>query len=386
MAEKILIVDDDLETLRLVGLMLKHQGFQILAAQNGIDGLRLANTEKPDLVVLDLMMPELDGYQVVKNLKASPQTASIPILVFSAKSQAEDKIAGIEAGVDDYLTKPIRPAELVAHIQSILSRDKGRAPAPLSKKGRVIGFLAAKGGLGVSTLALNIGILLVQRMHLNTVAVELRPGMGTWAGELGFANSTGLTNLLRLTTDEINSETTANELVKTSFGIRLLLASTGLQEIDILYKAEPQVGALILSLAGLSQALILDIGTTFFPALEKILALCDEVCVVSEPQPHCLQRTSQLIDDLGRFGFGEFGDLKRVHTVVINRVRADLQLGAVQIQEMLGRPIHLVVPPVPELCYHAAMRNAPLTIIQPEGIYSQQIMRLAAKIAENINK
>jgi len=114
MADKILIVDDDLETLRLVGLMLQRQGYEILAANNGNQALLQARSEKPDLIVLDVMMPEMDGFQFSQQLRKDPDVGNIPILMFTAKGQVDDKVAGYEAGADDYLTKPVHPAELVA--------------------------------------------------------------------------------------------------------------------------------------------------------------------------------------------------------------------------------------------------------------------------------
>ena len=89
MAEKILIVDDDVETLRLVGLMLQRQGYEIVAADNGSKALVMANKELPDLIVLDVMMPDMDGYQVTHALRKNPETALVPILMFTAKSQVE---------------------------------------------------------------------------------------------------------------------------------------------------------------------------------------------------------------------------------------------------------------------------------------------------------
>jgi pilus assembly protein CpaE len=112
MTEKILIVDDDIDTLKLVGLMLERQGYQISVASNGSIGLSKAATEIPDLILLDVMMPDLDGYEVTKKLRADPSLASIPIIMFTAKTMVDDKVAGFEAGVDDYLTKPTHPAEL----------------------------------------------------------------------------------------------------------------------------------------------------------------------------------------------------------------------------------------------------------------------------------
>ena len=151
MGEKILIVDDDLETIRLIGMVLQRQGYQIVTATNGAEALSLALKEQPNLILLDLMMPDMDGNQVTRKLRDNPKTSKIHILMFSAKSQVEDKVSGYEAGVDEYLTKPIHPAELVARIKSVLSRST-ISEASSVKKGYTIGIISAKGGLGSSTI------------------------------------------------------------------------------------------------------------------------------------------------------------------------------------------------------------------------------------------
>ena len=115
----ILIVDDDLDTLRLVGLMLQRQGYQISAATNGQQGLDKAFEEDPDLILLDLMMPDMDGYEVTRRLRQNPSTTSTPILMFTAKTQLDDKVAGFEVGVNDYLTKPTHPSELQARVKAL---------------------------------------------------------------------------------------------------------------------------------------------------------------------------------------------------------------------------------------------------------------------------
>ncbi|MDK1118365.1 MAG: response regulator, partial [Anaerolineae bacterium] len=104
MAAKILIIDDDLDTLRLVGLMLKREGYQILEATNGQLGLDRALEDKPNLILLDIMMPDMDGYEVARRLSQDRVTDGIPILMFTAKTQLDDKVAGFEVGADDYLT------------------------------------------------------------------------------------------------------------------------------------------------------------------------------------------------------------------------------------------------------------------------------------------
>jgi DNA-binding response OmpR family regulator len=131
MAEKILIIDDDIDTLKLVGLMLQKQGYQIFASANGEQGLIQAEAEDPDLILLDVMMPDMDGYEVARRLRANTLTANTPILMFTAKTQLDDKVTGFEAGADDYLTKPTHPTELSAHVKALLARSsKGKRIQP----------------------------------------------------------------------------------------------------------------------------------------------------------------------------------------------------------------------------------------------------------------
>jgi pilus assembly protein CpaE len=173
MAEKILIIDDDVDTLKLVGLMLERQGYDISVASNGTIGLQKASSVVPDLILLDVMMPDLDGYEVTKRLRSDPSISNIPIIMFTAKTMVDDKVAGFEAGVDDYLTKPTHPAELTAHVKAVLARTAQARSEP-SERARSIAFLGARGGLGTSTIALNISVSLQHQGH-DVLLAELTP-------------------------------------------------------------------------------------------------------------------------------------------------------------------------------------------------------------------
>lgn len=357
MAEKILIIDDDLETLRLVGLMLQRQGYQIISARNGVEGINQAVIDKPGLIVLDIMMPDMDGFQVARALREHPDTAAIPILMFTAKSQVDDKVNGYDAGADDYMTKPVHPGELIAHIKALLARSKNRSAPSAPRPGAILGVLAAKGGLGISTLALNLALAYHNCAHSDVIAAEIRGGQGTWAGELEISAADGLNNLLTKKVLEITVEAVENELIQTSFGIRLLLASPRFQDYIILEKGIPQLDAVLNQLGNMKTTTFLDIGSPFIPGFDKILSACDELIVCAEPQPYSLHRTAELINLLDEKGFGKS---RPRNVVILNRIRADLQVPANQIQEILGCPIVLVVPPAPEQSYNAAMRNLPM--------------------------
>jgi len=124
MKETILIVEDEKDIVKMLDYNLKKEGFKILSVNDGEDALDLATKDQPDLIILDLMLPGMDGLEVCKALKKENKTASIPIIMLTAKSQETDKIVGLELGADDYVTKPFSPRELIARIKAVLRRAK----------------------------------------------------------------------------------------------------------------------------------------------------------------------------------------------------------------------------------------------------------------------
>jgi two-component system phosphate regulon response regulator PhoB len=120
----ILIIEDERDTVDLVEHQLKESGFHVLTALDGISGLELAVKKCPDLVILDLMLPRMEGQDVCRTLKFNPRTRGIPIMILTALAGEDDRIAGYELGVDDYITKPFSPRELVLRVKAILRRKE----------------------------------------------------------------------------------------------------------------------------------------------------------------------------------------------------------------------------------------------------------------------
>jgi two-component system, OmpR family, alkaline phosphatase synthesis response regulator PhoP len=120
--KKVLIVEDDRDILHLVKMYLDKEGFRTLTAENGAEAIRQAKYEHPDLIILDLMLPEIDGLEVCKKLRLIPQTSMLPIVIMTAKSEEHDRVVGLELGADDYLTKPFSPRELVARVKALFRR------------------------------------------------------------------------------------------------------------------------------------------------------------------------------------------------------------------------------------------------------------------------
>src|SRR5205085_6802701 len=126
MTKRILIADDEQAVRQLLDLVLRSQGYEVLTAQNGDQAVRMAQERVPDLVLMDLMMPHLDGYEAIRQLRNDTRTAHLPMLILTAKSTPDDVVTGFETGADDYITKPFNIPELLARIKGHLRRASQR--------------------------------------------------------------------------------------------------------------------------------------------------------------------------------------------------------------------------------------------------------------------
>ena len=381
MPEKILLVDDDMDTLRLVGLMLQRQGYEVRVASNGQQALGMVQSEMPDLILLDIMMPEMDGYEVARRLRSDLATAEIPIIMFTAKTQVDDKVMGFEAGADDYLTKPTQPRELFAHMKAVLARSgKSRTSsfASSGEPGYMIGVLAAKGGLGVSTLVLNLGFTLLENYKKDVLIADFRPGQGTIALELGLTETDGLNRLLKRKPAEVNRREVEAEIVSHVSGLHLLLASPRPADAR-LQNAVANFENIVQQLPSLSRYVVVDLGPSLPPVTSKIIKSFNELIIVVEPIPNTIQQTTHLLNDLSEAGLTE----TKISIVLVNRIRSGVHLSWSQVQEQLGRTISVIFTPAPELAYQATSSNKPLVKHQPDSLSSQQFSKLAERIAKH---
>lgn len=127
MAKKILTCDDEKNIVRLIQVNLERQGYEVVTAYNGRECLEVVKKENPDLIVLDLMMPEMTGFEVLDTLKKDPETEHIPVIMLTARTQDQDVLRGWQAGVECYLTKPFNPMELVTFIKRIFAVEEQEA-------------------------------------------------------------------------------------------------------------------------------------------------------------------------------------------------------------------------------------------------------------------
>jgi pilus assembly protein CpaE len=386
-AHKILVVDDDLDTLKLVGTTLEKQGFIIVAAKDGLEALEKVAEHKPDLILLDIMMPKMDGYEVTRRLRADPVTAGIPIVLFTAKAQVDDKVAGLEAGADEYLTKPTHPAELVARVKNILKRPVTSMQPPLATglagalPGAVVGMMAAKGGQGVTTLAINLAAAFLEQNKGASVALaELRPGHGNVSVFMGYPSSQALNDLLKRSPSDIHRQVVEQALEQHKSGLKLLLSSYKPTDMGLITAAE-QMAAIVRELAHIANYCVLDLGVGLPPATKRVLEKCTHVVVLAEPDPHTIQQTKALLEDLKAIGLAS----NTILVAMVNRVRTDMAISAADVQKTLGKDLAAVFTPAPELSFQAARSHQSMLSMDPQSFTAQQTLKLANLIKEPVS-
>ncbi|GAB4464760.1 MAG: hypothetical protein Kow0070_26770 [Anaerolineales bacterium] len=159
----ILVVDDDSLSQKITSGVLQSAGFNTLLAGSGEEALAVVKTAAPALAVLDVMMPDMDGFELCRRLRRLPETAQIPIVILTGLKELDDRLQAYDAGADDFIPKPLEPAEFVARVKALLRRSSTPIePSAPKTDNRTIAVFSLRGGCGVSTLAVNVAVGLAQ--------------------------------------------------------------------------------------------------------------------------------------------------------------------------------------------------------------------------------
>jgi DNA-binding response OmpR family regulator len=376
MAEKILVVDDDPNALRLIGYALQRQGYEVIVAQNGQEALAKTQSEKPSLIILDIMMPTMDGYEVLRQLRASSSTSRLPVILFTAKSQVGDKIAGFEAGADDYLTKPVTPAELIARVKALLLRASYAEPGQPQTK--FIGFLGVKGGVGTTTVSVNVAVALSQQ-EKQVLLIECQPYTGTAARRMGLRPHHTLASLGRQEARAIDRAAVESCITQHHTGVRVIPAPSE-PESDTQPITPDHAEALTEHLGELAEIVILDLGSQISPTVRQLLQHCDHVVLVTEADEIPLHLTRELLQEGKEESLGARSHAL-LHVLAVNRVRTAVALTRTEIEEMLDRELLALITPAPELFRQSARQGQPAILVQSEGLPANLFRQLADTLA-----
>ncbi len=367
---RVVAIDDDKTLVRMVAMIFEKAGYEVFTALNGREGLETVIKVKPDLVVLDVMMPDMSGLEVCRHLRSNPETALLPIIMLSAKGQVEDKVSGFEAGADDYVQKPVAPKELLARAHALLQRvERAKTPA-----GRIISVVGAKGGVGVTTVAINIAVGLAERNH-SVVLAELRPYHGTAAYSLHLMPTQTLESLLEMDPHRIHQADVSRRLLPHDFGIRLLSAPQHVSQHPL---TEAHTNAILDGLTGLAEFVVVDLPHVYGEASRRTLERSNLVFLVTEPELLSLASARADLET-----FKTWGVYDRSSLVIVARTRSNALIKPSDIKQQLDARVAAFLPPAPEAFHLAVSTGKPVVVARPDDVVGSTMLKLVDMVEKN---
>lgn len=374
MAAKILVADDDPMLQRLIMNTLKLEQYEVVIASDGQQALERARSEKPDLIILDVMMPVKNGFEVCAELRKMPETAALPVIILSGLGQVQEKIAGLKAGADEYVTKPIDPRELLTRVEMLLLRNRVLRESSAQRAGRVTCVIGAKGGVGTTTLAVNLAALL-STQERKTIIIELRPDFGTVAVQLKLTPAQNLSNIRELEPAALTEQLVERLLADTSYGGRALCGPQRVQEFGPI--DAKLAGSLLARLVMLADDVVVDLPSTSGELVEAAVRSAGNVIVALEADIAGVAAAEKRLQQLQGYEKS-----LRMHPVVVNR-QGTMLLSMREIETRLNHSLSGILPPATDVMGVSIQYGSPLAVFQPNHIFCTQLAELAERVLES---
>jgi pilus assembly protein CpaE len=373
---RILVVDDEANVQRLLQYTLKQAGYTVTVAGDGQEAIRLWQAESPDLILLDVSLPKLDGYGVAERIRADEGGGHlhVPIIMLTAEKEVEQKVRGLRAGADDYLVKPFHQAELLARMRSLLARfgpaeGGGMARPPL---GRMIAFYGAKGGVGATTVAINAAIALHHEHDRMVVLVDgvLQFGDHRVFLDLG-PDRKSITDLV--SAPSIDQDLMKSVLVKHDSGVDLLLAPASPEEGDLI--REDRLAEILQLLRQMYDFVVIDVDKRLGDLTLSVLDHADEIHIVMTADLSCLKNVRLALEALDRIGY----DRSRLR-LVLNRSNAFTGISVSAAESALKRQFETKIINEYRTAITAQNSGKPFSYARPDSALAKEISALATMI------
>jgi pilus assembly protein CpaE len=351
---RILVVDDSAFNLKIVSAILAPAGYEITTASNGREALERVDSVQPDLIILDVMMPELNGYEVCRRLRRKVTTMHRPILMLTANDSLEERVYGLEAGADDYMSKPFEAPELQARVKALLRRFAPTKNEPLAaaRQGKVIAVFSLRGGIGVSTLATNLAVGLAQLWGQPAALVDLALASGQSALMLNLPLRHSWADLARADLSEIDIELLDSVLLSHPCGTRALASSSRPEQSELI-DAE-KVAHVIGLLRERHEYVILDLPHDFSETTLAGLDAADHVLAVLAPELASVRAMACTLETFDQLDYS-----RDRFSLVLNNTFERGGLARKDIEATLKQPIAFGLPYAADILLSAINRGVP---------------------------
>ena len=380
-ATKVLVVDDDLNTQRVLVFTLKQEGFEVHVAADGQAGVEMAASLDPDLILMDVAMPTMDGYAATQQIRANESGTRVPIIMLTAEADVEQRVKGLRAGADDDIVKPFHPLELMARIKALLARSGGgrakEATTEATTLGRLVCFYGAKGGVGTTTLAINTAIAL-QRQKRRVALLDANLQLGDERVFLDLSlDSPSIVNAI--SEPDLDADLFKKLMVRHHSGLELLLAPPNPEQADIVVERQrthPESMSNILRLLRRSyDYTLVDMAKTIDDFNLQLFDEADLIYVVMTADLSCLKNVRLVLETMDSLGY-ERGKAQ----LVLNRSNAYTGINVDNAESALGRKIDHQVINDYRGAISALNSGEPFMSSRPDGPLGQNVARFAAEI------
>ncbi len=381
-ATKVLVVDDDLNIQRVLVFTLKQEGFEVIVASDGETGVEMARTSEPDLILMDVAMPKLDGYAATQQIRAAERSGTrVPIIMLTSEADVGERVKGLRAGADDDIVKPFHPLELIARIRALLARS-GATTVPTGQDAATLGQLAlfygAKGGVGTTTIAINTGIALAQEAKRKTALVDANLQFGDLRVFLDLGLDTA-SIVNAMSEPDLDGDLLRKLMVHHHSGLELLLAPTSPESADIVVERQRTDPAILSHLLGIARRqfdyTLVDMAKTIDDFNLQLFDEADVIFVVMTADLSCLKNVQLVLKTMDNLGYQ-----RSKLQLVLNRSNAYTGINVNNAESVLGRKIDYQIINEYRAAISALNSGEPFMSSRPDAPLSRSVSDFARAV------
>jgi pilus assembly protein CpaE len=380
---RILIIDDEPINHQLVAHSLESLHCELYFSANGKDGVTKARNLRPDLIITDVMMPDINGYEVTRILRREPEFAATPILVLTAQAGLQDKLKSFEAGADDHLTKPFEAAELLMRATALLRRVEAlklsRGEVPANQSARMVAVHSLRGGTGASTLAVNLGVGLASLWKKPTVLLDLTMTAGQVAMMLNMPLKRTWTDIARYNADELDMDVIMSIVGTHESGLSYVAAPTFPSDAETLHGET--LGAALRLIKGQFEYVVADLPHDFSEPAIQALDVADIVLMIATPDMASIRAVVAAMDTYEKLGYK-----KEKIKLVLSAIFPRSNLAKDKIESAVGLNSVVMIPYVQDVFVDAINLGQPPLYHRPNESVSALLEDFALLMSKDDHK